>query len=164
LNFDAARKFVDQGKGGKVSSKEAEAFATSSEYSGILTNEYLDSNWPVGRLVTGVTPELYDSAVRALIDSDNLSYGSVDRAIKQAVERAPFWPYDLMPGEISSRDRDLRAGFLARVVMHADRCGLLVSLFEDAGKINASQHLHQLALLIRRYDEVRGLGYDRPAA
>ena len=52
-----------------MSSKDADGFATSSEYSLILTRD-IASNEMVG---LGVTPEVYDGAVRALIDSDNLS-------------------------------------------------------------------------------------------
>ena len=43
--------------------------------------------------------------------------------------------------------------------MHADRCGLLVPLFDNARAVNASRHLQQLALLIHRYEEIRSLGY-----
>ncbi|MHC2394999.1 hypothetical protein ACVMHZ_009751 [Bradyrhizobium liaoningense] len=150
--------FVSNAKEEKVSSREVDAFVATDEY--ILISGYIfRPNLPAGRLLTGVTPELYDSAVRALIDSDNLSYGSVDGAISDIMARAPFWPHDLVPDGISSRDKDLRAGFLARVVVHADRCGLLVPLFERTKSRNASIHLHQLAQLLARYENVRNLAY-----
>jgi hypothetical protein len=154
--------FVSNVKEEKVSSREVDAFVATDEY--ILISGYIfRPNLPAGRLLTGVTPELYDSAVRALIDSDNLSYGSVDRAISGIMARAPFWPHDLVPDGISSRDKDLRAGFLARVVVHADRCGLLAPLFEQAKSRNASIHLHQLAQLLARYENVRKLAYTASA-
>jgi hypothetical protein len=158
-DFESVNAFIAKARTGKLSSRDADDFVASSSYSILLTSDVIAQNYSTGRLLIGVTPELYDSAVRALIDSDNLSYGSVDRAIESVAEQAPFWPDDLVPGKISSRDGDLRAGLLARVVVHADRCGLLVPLFEQAKSKNASRHLHQLAQLFRRYEEIRLLGY-----
>lgn len=156
--FDAVKNFIHAARSKKMSSTDADSFTTSTEYSLILTRG-LDSNALIGRLFIGVTPELYDNAVRALIDSDNLSYGAVDRAIEEIVGRASFWPADLIPGNTSWLDQDLRSGFLAKVIVHADRCGLLLPLLEQATAVNASKLLPKLARLVRRYEEIRNPGY-----
>jgi hypothetical protein len=156
--FDAVKKFIHAARSKKMSSTDADSFTTSTEYSLILTRG-LGSNALIGRLFIGVTPELYDNAVRALIDADNLSYGAVDRAIEEIVGRASFWPADLFPGNTSWLDQDLRSGFLAKVIVHADRCGLLLPLLEQATAVNASKLLPKLARLVRRYEEIRNPGY-----
>jgi hypothetical protein len=157
--IEAVQAFVADARKRKLSSRDADAFASSNRQSIVFFNYAVSTDLPSDRILTGVTPEIYDSAVRALIDSDHLSYGGIDPAIMKIVQLAPFWPDDLVPGAISRRDADLRAGLLARIVVHADRCGLLALLFEHATNVSPNEHLQQLAKLLRRYEDVRSLAY-----
>ncbi len=149
--FDAIPELIG---GSGVSSDSADRFVTSNE-SFVSLRQNSGSIEQMGRLLVGVTPEIYDNAVRALLNSDNLSYGAVDRAIEQVISRASFWPADLVPGNRSWLDQDIRSGFLAKVIVHADRCGLLLPLLEAATKVNASKHLPRLVQLVRRYEKMR---------
>ena len=156
--FAKVSEFVKRAQSGKILSEDVDRFVTESRLSLELTHETLPSlsnRMNVDQLLVGVTPELYDVSVRALTALDSVSDGAADRAIEAVSTNAPFWPNDLRPREVPSRDRDRRAALLARVVVHADRCGLLVSLLDHASENDQRGQLRSLAQLARRYEDGR---------
>jgi hypothetical protein len=157
--FKEVAEFVESAQREKISSAEADRLVTESKHSVVLSKESLsglDGLTVLDQLLVGVTPELYDVSVRALIGLDSTVDGAADQAIEAISKDAPFWPGDLEPRDVPSRDRDRRGALLARVVVHADRCGLLVPLLDHASANGqGGAQLTRLAQLARRYEDLR---------
>jgi hypothetical protein len=114
-----------------------------------------DFQWRVADILVGLSPELYDTTVIALIEADRTAGAAIDLAITATRARAPFWPRDLVPESIPRRDRDRRAGAIARVVLHADRCGLLQGLLESVTERIVTERLRDVTRLVQRYEALR---------
>ena len=156
--FKRVGDFVESARREKISSEEVDRFLADTKHSIDLSARMLPSLNDLAlldQLFVGTTPELYDVSVRALTAMDNAIDGAANRAIENVSKDAPFWPRDLEPHEVPTRDRDRRAALLARVVVHADRCGLLVPLLEYAGGNGQSGQLARLGQLARRYEDFR---------
>lgn len=158
------QRFHEQAASGGMASKDMDAFAGSPDLSLSLTSrDFSDPSQREGitEILLGVTPELHDGAVRALIAADQASSGAMDAIVTSIAERAGLWPIDLRPDQISPRDHDRRAGLFAGVVMQADRCGLLVPLLNEAAERCAGEHLRRLARLAEGYEFALRAGIKR---
>jgi hypothetical protein len=106
-------------------------------------------------ILVGLSPELHDIVVVALTEADRTTSAAIDRAIGAVRAAAPFWPRDVVPETSPPRDRDRRAGMIARAVIHADRCGLLCGLLESAAEQVGSDRLSGVTRLVQRYEALR---------
>jgi hypothetical protein len=106
-------------------------------------------------ILVGLSPELYDTLVMALIETDRTTREAVDFAIEATRDLAPFWPRDLAPEQIPSRAHERRAGAIARTVVHADRCGLLRNLLESVVEKIETVPLRNVTRLVQRYEDLR---------
>lgn len=110
-------------------------------------------------ILVGLSPELYDCVVTALADADRAEPAAIDRAIDVVRARAPFWPRDVLLDAVPARDRDRRAGLIARSVIHADRCGLLRNLVEASTEQAGTERLRAVTRLVHRYEDVRRMAW-----
>jgi hypothetical protein len=118
------------------------------------------------RLLSGLVPELRDLAVRVLDEVDRKDPSLVEPPCADVSKRALLWPSDLLPHNVPTRDRDRRSGLIARIVVHADRCGLLGSLLEQVSTSSGDLQVRRVATLVSQYDALRGFEpepYARPA-
>ncbi len=114
-----------------------------------------DQRMRLADILVGLSPELYDVVVVALIAADRTASAAIDHAIGALRDRAPFWPRDVVAATIPPRDRDRRAGVIARAVIHADRCGLLRGLLESTTEQVGSERLRDVTRLVQRYEALR---------
>jgi hypothetical protein len=157
--LDKAFFFSEDVRKSGITSRDADKFVMEPDFAVSLSTDWGDR---IGPIVAGVAPEIHDSAIRALIGVDTSNEGALNTPINIMLQNARFWPVDLRPNDIPVRDRDRRAGMIAGAVVHADRCGLLPALLEAAQANQANVHLQRIALLARRYDDVRRRAYGRP--
>jgi hypothetical protein len=109
----------------------------------------------IADMLVGLSPELYDVVLVASSEADKATSAAIDHAIGELRSRAPFWPRDLVPERTPARDRDRRAGLIARTIIHADRCGLLGALLETATEQVGTQRLRDVTRLVQRYEALR---------
>ena len=158
------KRMIDQ----KTLSRDIDVYAAASEPS-VLFHE---PAWgksaervKIGRMLTGLQPELYDVAVLAVREVDRKNRDWVDQAIRETEAQALYWPADAKADENPAvRDRDRRAGLLARAVVHADRCGLLPELLQKVTAQSDNRRLIQISKLAVRYAEVLRQGWISEAA
>ena len=141
-----------------IESREIDSFVASPDFAIIFTPAMLfDPGWRDGiaPLLMGVSPELHDISIRALIAVDG-STAAANPLIRSLIERSPLWPADVIPEQSPARDRDRREGLIAATVVHADRCGLLEDLFSAAVSARPDVTLlREVTELMHRYDNVR---------
>lgn len=106
--------------------------------------------------IVGAAPELYDVVIGVFRQLDAESPAVTSRAIGETARRTPFWPADVDLSDISVRDRDRRDGAIARAVVHADRCGLLESMLEEAARVAPGLQISRVSGLARAYEALRG--------
>jgi hypothetical protein len=146
----------------KMLSHDIDAYAASNEPPVLFSETFWRApgrRAEIGRMLTGVQPELYDVAVFAVRQIHRKNYESVDQAIRETAAQATYWPPDAMPDNIPVRDRDRRASMIARAVVHADRCGLLPELLQRTTAQSDNRRLVQISDLAVRYSSVLRAGW-----
>jgi hypothetical protein len=147
---------------GEIRSRDIDAQLAANEPSVLFSDAGTAASLEragIGRMVTGMQPELYDVAVFAMREADRKNRGDVDQAIREIAVLATYWPADVTPEGTPVRDRDRRAGLLARAIMHADRCGLLPDLLRKVAAQSDNPRLIQIGDLAVRYAAVLRQGW-----
>lgn len=156
--------FVDRSSNSGIVGREIDRFVAAPDFAIHFTPRMLfDSAWRNGivPLLIGLSPELHDNAIRALIALDG-STAAANPIIRTIIERSPFWPADVVPEKSSPRDRDRREGLIAAAVVHADRCGLLADLLSAAASARPDiTPLREVTELMHSYDNVRRTASSR---
>lgn len=146
-----------------TSTAELESFLTSIKESLSFDSAPVQSQQPdfVVAAFLGLAPELYDTAVSALVAADREAGRRIEDVIAAWSRKVVLWPADLDLAQVPARDRDRRAGVIAAVVRHVDRCGILNDLLTEAASLVSDPHLVNVAELAGRYDEVLRAGLQR---
>lgn len=153
---DRLLAFVADARIEAPSAREFDAFAAADgKHIELSLAPAEDQRRRLADILVGLSPELYDVVVNALIAADRQASAAIDLAIGATRDRAPFWPRDVVPEATPRRDRDRRAGSIARAVIHADRCGLLCGLLESATERVESDRLRDVMRLVQRYEALR---------
>jgi hypothetical protein len=158
--------FASMARENSVSAREIDAFAASDRTAieAIPAPDEPAARTRLADILVGLSPELYDAIVGALIEADREAGAAVNAAIGAIRATAPFWPSDVDVERIPLRDRDRRAGHIARSAIHADRCALLGVLLERASAQVETPRLSSVMRLMQRYEAARRMAYAKDEA
>uniref|UniRef100_Q07HM4 Orc1-like AAA ATPase domain-containing protein n=1 Tax=Rhodopseudomonas palustris (strain BisA53) TaxID=316055 RepID=Q07HM4_RHOP5 len=161
-NAEAIPGVVEAAAEHATSTAELESFLTSIQESLSFDNALEQSQQPkFVAAFLGLAPELYDTAVSALVAADREAARRIEEVVAAWSRKVVLWPADLDLTQVPARDRDRRAGVIAAVVRHVDRCGVLNDLLTEAASLVSDPHLVNVAALAGRYDEVLRVGLQR---
>lgn len=158
--FERLAAFVADARLEAPTAREIDAFAIGDGRAlEVMLATDADQHARLADILVGLSPELHDLVVVAAIEADRLASAAIDQAIEATRARAPFWPRDLAIAPVPVRERDRRAGLVARTVIHADRCGLLCAFVESLAERVDGDRLRDIARLVQRYEALRRSGF-----
>ena len=106
-------------------------------------------------VLRGTSPELHDVVTNALL---YLPEPDLFDLMDRLVDQARIWPQDIDPKMLRqySADQSISVGLLARIVLHADRCGLLGTLLHHGGATQETRLFDDIGRILEKMDERLG--------